>query len=366
MSLLVKAKILTFGLSQIFLLLTGWFMFLTFLEGRDYKLKYYFLGKNKQKIQEYCELMNFDQKQTRATKWIMVDRYRKTGRAFTVSEYFQLFYKRQSKFEYKTATDSDKLEHILWYLKKALFGELKINSFCELLSIVGFSKQEIKRLIDESPADERLKKFVLRLTKKKKIDFTTLYTYEVDMDAFLLLHFGAIDAKEYKKMLDGHFSPLHHIRFEIVEEKDCCTLSQNMYRFGEWKTILKNKVFLNIDCAVGYIGSNLTKIAEMENWDFAWHLWSADKLTESFSLLLVYYQAIESSGHLEFFSENENLQHQIKCLKEILPATFYRNLTDAVKRFENKQSLDKNDKYFNDNAEKLKKIILEAINYIVE
>lgn len=366
LSFIVKAKIFTFCLSQVFLLVTIWLFFLVYLTSRDYKLKYYFLGKNKQKIQEYCKLMNFDPKQTRATKWVMVDRCRKTGSPFTKSEYLHMFYKRQDNFAYKTAKDSDKLEHILWYLKKSVIGQLKIGSFCELLSLVGFSKQEIKRLVGDSSADERLKNLVLALTKKKKIDFPTLYSYEVDVDAFILFHLGAIDSKEYKNMLVGYFSPLRHTRYEIVEEKCCCKLSQSAFSLGEWRTILKDKVCLNIDVAKGYIASNLDKIAEIEDWNFAWHLWSANKLTESYDALLLYYEEIESHGHLVYFTENKNLPNDVKNLKGILPATFYKNLLDALKKFGNKQSVDQNDKFFNDNVEKLRKIILKAKDNIVE
>lgn len=324
------------------------------------------MGKNKQKIQEYCKLMNFDQKQARATKWVMVDRCRKTGSPFTKSECLHMFYKRQDNFAYKTATDGDKLEHILWYLKKSVMGELRIDSFCDLLSLVGFSKQEIKRLVGDSPADERLKNLVLALTKKKKIDFPTLYSYEVDVDAFILFHLGAIDSKEYKNMLTGYFSPLRHTRYEIVEEKGCCKLSQGMFSLGEWRTIFKDKVCLNIDVAKGYIASNVDQIAEMEDWNFAWYLWSANKLTESYDALLLYYEEIESHGHLVYFTENKNLPNDIKLLKEILPATFYKNLFDALKRFLEKQSVDKNDKFFTENCQKLRKIILKAKDNIIE
>lgn len=362
-----KSKALFLILSFINLALFFLFFFLLCLENNNYKWKYYYLGKNKKRIKEYCIAMGYSKKEAKRTMAIMIDNYRQTGKIYRKYDLMHLFFKRHDNFDYKSADDNKKLGHIVYYLAKCFDGKFNIAEFGNDVKGMGFTKKEIKGLFNQDWIDEHIKTLISELASAKKFSFLRLYPYETDIYSLMNYLIGDITLSNYQKKSDVIFTAMRHIAYNIetLETGEFClkkciaydmTMRENWQDCGQFKTEQKAREMI----AASELDDN-----KIEAWNFVWRAWSGENLPQKYSDLLSYYSGIEGEGHSLFFDNSlDELERIDASLKETLNATFYDNFKDALIKFKDKKETGENDRFFYDNIEEINKIIINIINFL--
>lgn len=107
-------------------------------------------------------------------------------------------------------------------------------------------------------------------------------------------------------------------------------------------------------------------------WNKMWELWSDGKADTPYSELMTYQSEVNNGGHLQYFDNIENtgdLQREISKLELILSQVLKDNLQEAYKAYhilkknaddkKYEKIIEKCDKIFSDNEERINRILEE-------
>lgn len=354
----VKHKVLIAFLSILSLAVSILFYFLMALESNNYKWKYYRLGKNKEKIKQYCIEMGYDKKQAKQKTHEMIDNYRQNGMVLSKYDLQILLNKKQAKFNYSQATDVDKLEYIVYYLYKCFDGTFDILGFKKYMKEMGFSLKEIKRLFTAEYVDDKMRDLIEQLTGRGKVGFTKLYFYEIDIVA-LLYYISGVSLELPEQIADGIFASRRHICYKVVKRGDGnYGIAKKIFSYGQWHPQYLNGIYADEKIAMSQIMTYLEQDKFAENWSYLWRAWGAKALPQNCYDVLDYYGGVQGEGHSIYFDNNESgLEGIENSLSQLLPKHLFENFKDAKSKFLNRESTDNNDKYFYEHIAEIEKIM---------
>ncbi len=312
--------------------------FLICLENNNYKLKYFLLRENKQKIKEFCLVMELNKTQTKEKTIEMIDNYRQTGNVYGQFDLIHLFNRKQDIFKYTSATEKEKLDYIIYSLKCNLNDLSDTSKFKNKLLNSGFSEKEILEVIDEEYMCNNVKTIIKKLLENKAT-IKDFYVLEPEINFLTKLASGTISLDQFKKETNSDYiyAPLRHTRFLVrnVEDNTFTYEAQTYSQSFNWTSVPTN-IITSKEIVEKEIELEIKKLEFQEVWDFVWFGYVSNFLPINFYHLLDYYSAIQSEGHFIYFNNNSNELDQItESLKSLLPEDLFENFQQAKEHFLN-------------------------------